>query len=183
MSEDYSAEVWRAIPGHEGRYNVSDYGRVKSLTRVVRKGRAHRTIKELILKGTLNSDGYPVVAISAAPHITPRVQCIHKLVLLAFVGPRPKGLQIAHADGTKTNNRLDNLRYATAKENGEDKRRHGRGRGESNGHSRLTEAMVRDCRARYAAKTDTQRALAVEYGVCFSTISCVIRGKTWDWVD
>ena len=74
---------------------------------------------------------------------------VHQLVMEAFVGPCPAGLQVRHLDGDKLNCRLDNLAYGTAQENHDDKQRHGTtARGERDGNSKLTAEQVREMRRR-----------------------------------
>ncbi len=58
---------------------------------------------------------------------------VHSLVLRAFVGPRPKGMQIRHINGIKSDNRLENLAYGTAKENAADRKIHGTERASETG--------------------------------------------------
>jgi hypothetical protein len=105
---------------------------------------------------------------------------VHTLVCEAFHGPRPAGaVLVAHADGDPSNNRADNLRWATHRENEADKRRHGRAMlGEGHHRAVLTEAQVREIRARRAAGEQGVR-LAREFGVTPTTICNVHQRKTW----
>lgn len=93
--------VWsRWIPGHKGK-----------------KGAWHRVF------GHKTSYGYLCVDIKIC---TRKISCrIHRLILEAFVGPCPEGMEARHLDNDPTNNRLDNLCWGTPKENTEDRRRHG----------------------------------------------------------
>lgn len=118
-------ERWLPIPGWEGKYEVSDQGRVKALARVDHHvdGRVmHR--RELIFKATPSKNGYPTV------NLTGDIVYVHRLVLLAFDGPKPDGMETRHLDGVKTNNALSNLRYGTSSENSQDAMRHARQRGQ-----------------------------------------------------
>lgn len=105
-------EQWRDIPGFEGRYQVSNTGKVKSLPRWVNAGPApgKRFLKERILRVCKKGvRGYHAV------HLQPEdeVITIHKLVMLAFVGPCPEGMEVCHRDDDADNNSLSNLRYGT----------------------------------------------------------------------
>lgn len=102
------AETWRQIPGHPG-YEVSDHGRVRSMDRFVmlRNGRLRR-LKGRSLKPGVSSNGYQTVALGAG-----NSRCVHELVLVTFVGPRPKGQVGFHKDDVRSNNRLSNLRWDT----------------------------------------------------------------------
>ena len=116
------ATVWLPIPGHEGSYEVSSDGRVRSLDRIV--GAPHgftRSIKGREMWQATHGKGYKFV------HLSPekRTDYVHRLVALAFLGPLPEGMVVCHNDGDPTNNRADNLRYATQSENEKDKIRHG----------------------------------------------------------
>lgn len=105
-------EIWKPIIGYEGLYEVSNYGRVKSLERKVNSRYGiHRTINKKILKPNINSGGYCVVRIGG------KTNSIHTLVYEAFIGKIPKGYYVNHIDENKANNAVWNLNLLTAKEN------------------------------------------------------------------
>ncbi|RUU22663.1 HNH endonuclease [Mesorhizobium sp. M7A.F.Ca.AU.002.06.1.1] len=107
---------------------------------------------------------------------------VHLLVLEAFVGPRPDGLEGCHNDGNPDNNRLDNLRWDTPESNQADRIAHGTDiRGIKNGQSKLTEEDISAIRREYVprVKGSDCRALASKYGVSHSLIAGIVRNKTW----
>jgi hypothetical protein len=106
-----SAPNWRAVPGYEGYYSVSDCGLVRS----DRFGR--------MLKPARNHKGYLVVALCRGN--ARKFQRVHVLVLAAFVGPRASGMETAHLNGKRDDNRLENLKWATHSENESHKVAHG----------------------------------------------------------
>lgn len=113
------AEEWRDIDGFAGIYQVSNLGRIKSLSRMVRRGNGnfYRTLPELILHQSLNTGGYPCVGLSSfGLHIN---KSVHQIVAAAFLGHTPSGLTyvIDHKNGVKTDNRDVNLRIVTTREN------------------------------------------------------------------
>ena len=114
-------ERWKSIPGLEGRYEVSDLGRVKSLQRIVSVGNntGKVLVPERIRKLSPSPQGYPRVRLCG------KTRLVHHLVLLAFVGPRPVGLEIRHLNGNRADSRLANLAYGTRSENQMDSIRHG----------------------------------------------------------
>ena len=119
-------ENWLPVVGYEGFYEVSNCGRVRSITREVPYGRFGRTIyKGRMLKLTRIKNGYLTVKLALRGHT--RTTYVHDMVLRAFVGPRPftvnKG-EIRHLDGDKTNNTLRNLKYGDILENAADRVRH-----------------------------------------------------------
>lgn len=123
-------EMWQAVPGYEGAYEVSNFGIVRSLTRQVPYGRhPGMTYKGRTLKSFMNKNGYFAVKLAFAG--ATRTTHVHELVLKAFVGERPvtqeRG-EIRHLDGNKTNNTLENLRYGTHSENAADRIRHRNGK-------------------------------------------------------
>lgn len=113
-------ENWRAIPGYEGSYEVSDLGRVRSLDRIISSGHRRRG---LILKPIRHERGYPMVNLWRSN--SQRMQLVHRLVLAAFIGPAPKGFESLHADGDATNAALSNLSWGTHSENEYDQVDHG----------------------------------------------------------
>lgn len=122
------SEEWRAVTGYEGLYEVSDLGRVRSLDRYVQRnggcasGRPMR-LKGIILKPRPMKSGH--LQVNLGKNGISRNELIHQLVLIAFVGPRPKGMEGCHEDGDPSNNNLDNLRWDTRSGNNLDKVRHG----------------------------------------------------------
>lgn len=123
MDDTHTPEEWRPIVGHEGAYEVSDHGRVRSLDRIVHfpDGRKRRAAGRQ-LKPWLTT-GYPTVGIPGRDRN--RKVFVHVLVLESFVGPRPDGAACCHNDGNKQNNHLINLRWDTYSENNLDLVRHG----------------------------------------------------------
>ena len=113
-------EEWRAIAGHEGAYEVSNLGRVRSLERLSRGG---RRIGGRDLKLVRGSGGYLQVNLYGASG--PRAMLVHRLVLAAFGGAPGEGMQARHLDGDQSNNRADNLAWGTSSENIRDQLRHG----------------------------------------------------------
>ena len=104
---------------------------------------------------------------------------VHRLVLFAFVGPCPDGMEACHIDGNKLNNSASNLRWGTHAANCADRDRHGRtARGERSGFAKLTAEKVVQIRERYA-RGETQEFLASEYGVKHACISLIVRRLAW----
>jgi HNH endonuclease len=91
------------VVGYEGLYSVTSDGRVWS-----------NYIKDWV-EGFPNSRGYVQISLTKAGHRRKRLLAI--LVLTAYRGPRPDGLQGCHRDGDKLNNTLDNLYWGTPAEN------------------------------------------------------------------
>lgn len=171
-------ERWLPVVGYEGRYEVSDLGRVRSVPRVVhtraRWGAQVRHYPSKILSHHLNK-GYPMVRLGGGG---PTVQ-VHVLVLEAHVGPRPPGFEACHGDGVRDNNALTNLRWASRKENQADRIRHGTDQfGERNATAKLTWAQVDEMRA-LSATGVSQRVLAANFGVHVMTVNAIVHGRVW----
>ena len=117
-------ERWKPVNGHEGIYEVSSHGRVRSLDRTVTHSDGHvRRYKGKVLSAPLNPDGHPVVCLYIQRKS--KVHTVHSLVAETFIGTRPEGMEVCHGDGNHTNNHVDNLRYGTRSENMLDRVRHG----------------------------------------------------------
>lgn len=116
-----SADVrWRPVVGYEGLYSVSDQGRVWSVPRIDALGR-FRGGRFLTTK---SGDPYTQVTLSRDGKW--RSLNVHTLVLTAFVGPRPAGMQGCHGNGDPRDNRLENLRWDTPRANNFDTVAHGK---------------------------------------------------------
>lgn len=103
---------------------------------------------------------------------------IHLLLLDAYVGPRPNGLETRHLDGNPENYSLANICYGTRKANASDRVRHGRQRGTEI----LTEAEVRKIR-RLRANGATFVAIAKRYGISETCAAYAAKGKTYARVE
>ncbi|MBE3045963.1 HNH endonuclease [Candidatus Bathyarchaeota archaeon] len=173
----------KPIPGFPG-YEITDDGRVWSCPRQDISGHRRRG---KWLKSTLNRKEYLCVVLSReGAHYT---RSVHRLVLEAFIGPCPSGMQACHSpDRTRTNNRLANLRWGTQCDNAQDAVRDGtssgfqsKGRtdlgGEANGSAKLTDIDVHQIATRYT--TGSAPTLAKEYGVSRSVIWNIARHKSW----
>lgn len=102
------AEIWKDIPGYEGRYQVSDLGALRSKERGA-------------LRPFINQHGYAIATLSKEGQ---RIRTgVHRLVASAFI-PNPEGkAQINHINGNKQDNRPENLEWATCSENNLHRRR------------------------------------------------------------
>jgi hypothetical protein len=171
-------EEFRDIPGYEGFYQVSDEGNVISLVRLTPDAiaRGVRKAKQSLAFGK-NMQGRLQVTL-CREGFTKRFQ-VHALVLLAFVGPCPEGMECRHGDGNHLNNFLYNLSWVTHEVNMQDKQHHGTEvQGEAHFAAKLTESEVREIRAANA----TNRSLASVYGVSQVAIHLIRARKTWKHV-
>ncbi|UIS24635.1 HNH endonuclease [Pseudomonas phage ZY21] len=171
-------EEWRFIPGYSS-YEVSNRGRVRTHKRLDNRGEpkllslsmtVERPTKPRYWKVGLNSDTGPR-----------RTLEVHRLVLMAFVGPPPSQKhQGAHEDGNGLNNWLPNLKWATQKENEHDKIAHGTvAQGASHGKAVLTAEQARRIKAVKKWKPGMVNAFAEEFGVNASAISKIKLGQRW----
>ena len=102
-------EIWKDIEGYEGLYQVSNMGRVKTLNYKGHKGKVR------ILKQTFEKDGYLIVGLMKDRKI--KTIKVHRLVAIAFIeniGDKPC---VDHKNTIRTDNRVENLRWSTHKEN------------------------------------------------------------------
>jgi len=105
-------EIFKNIPGYEGKYQVSNLGRVKSLARPMR-GAYHN--KEHILKSCIDRKGYENIQLCNDGKV--KHHKIHRLIAQAFI-PNPENKPcINHIDHNRSNNILSNLEWVTHREN------------------------------------------------------------------
>ena len=118
-----STEKWLPVVGYEGVYDVSDQGRVRSLSRVtIRANGAPQTIRGKLIEGH-DFRGYRQINVSKGG--IKKLKFIHQLVVEAFVGPGGPGEEVCHSDGQRANNHAANLRWGTRSDNVQDMLRHG----------------------------------------------------------
>lgn len=169
-------EIWKAIPRFPG-YEVSNQGKIRSYWGVgVKKCKLNKPPHFLKQSLSLASrTQYYFVDLGYGNH-----RAVHRLVLMAFRGPCPKGLVACHNDGNPLNNHIDNLRWDTRQSNFRDAVKHGNPDfvGERNIHAKLTENNVIDIR-KGAYNHLTRFQIAKLFGVCPRSIFAVIHRETW----
>lgn len=171
-------ETWLPVTGYEGFYEVSDKGRVRSISRQVlsrnRWGAVSIQLRGKILTLLENKAGYHKVLLSKNGKATNKL--VSTLVAEAFLGPRPAGLLVLHGDGNAKNNRLGNLRYGTQKDNMQDSIKHGtRPKGRAHKCAKLSEKQVLEIRA----SDKSNAALAAKFNVDPSTVRLARIGRNW----
>lgn len=166
-------ELWKDIPDYIGFYQISNWGRIKSLSRKY-------SPKERILEPYGKSDQYKRLHLSKNGIIHPVL--IHILVAEAFLGPCPNGYQVNHIDGNKANPRLDNLEYVTPQGNIQHSFAIGlHKRGEQHRNAKIKSNDVIDIRNARANGTAI-RALSNQYGLSESAIKDIIHRRNWKHV-
>jgi hypothetical protein len=168
---------WRSILGYSG-YEVSDEGQVRSFLN--RNGTGLVDTPRLMKLSKATGKKYWRVGLRRMGNTVYRL--VHILVLEEFVGERPKGHQACHRDDDQDNNRLENLKWATHRENVADKIANGKQvRGSEVWRATLNEEQVRTIKQRLAegGKRGLSRALAKEFGTTDTVIHTIKTGKAW----
>lgn len=151
-------EEWRDIKGFEGRYRVSNTGRVMSL------------INSVILADRYNQDGYKQVLLYSVNGIS-KSKKVHRLVAEAFIDNPENKPQVNHKDESKSNNNVDNLEWVTPKENSNYGTRNIR-----MGNAQKKQIIVQDKNGYFDIK-NSATDFAEELGVHASNVFHVIKGK------
>lgn len=164
---------WRAVVGHEGQYEVSELGEIRGLARIDARGNRRNA---RALTAVVDSNGYKRVRLTR--NGKGRTPTIHRLVLEAFVGPCPEGMEACHNDGCRSNSSLANLRWDTKKANWADSLAHGsRQPGIENPHAKIGAVDAERILDLKRAKV-SDRKIARWLGVSNGTVWNVRRGLT-----
>ncbi len=151
-------------------YEVSDTGEVRNI----------KTGK--MLKPEISKDGHLRIDLYKNGKVK---HCyVHRLVLEAFVGPCPKGMEGCHNNGKVSNNSVENLRWDTHKNNVKDSIDQGTffiQKGSKHWAAKLTENQVKEIRIRYIPYSHDNNTctLAKEFGVSNVEIGRIITNKRW----
>lgn len=171
-------ECWRQVPDFPG-YEVSDHGRVRSYKKRTGFGQVDIVDTPQRMLSETAGDHYPRVVLAsdgASTHIR-----IHTLVLSAFLGPRPEGMECRHLDSDPHNNHISNLRWGTRAENVQDAIANGTFDGATGAASRrkFTSEQVRQIRRAHWGAGRSQRSLAKEWGASGGAIHKLCVGITY----
>lgn len=172
-------EIWKDIPGYEGKYQASNMGRIRSLDRKVR-GVCHYTGKDFYrrIKGQLLKPG----RFCKAGHVSVVLghgttgKPVHQLVMKTFAGETPEGMEVLHINGDPADNRLENLRYGTRRDNILDVYRIGKA------WRKLTADDVVCIRFKCFCGFCDQE-IADEYDVTKGTVAEIRKGRTYKWLE
>jgi hypothetical protein len=169
-------EIWKDISGYEGFYQVSNFGRVRSLDRKVNHYLSGTKIfRGQIIKSHPNHGGYLMV-----PLCKKRKRAllqIHRLVALAFIPNTDNKPCVNHLDADRQNNAVENLQWCTHLENVRHSMSIGNFiNGEAHHKSVLTAKNVRDIRGRGG---DRVKEIASDYGVTIGTIYAIRQNRIW----
>jgi hypothetical protein len=176
-------EIWKDIKGYEGRYQVSNMGRVKSLPKEwLTHNNAIRKHNGIILKqfktGRKNNQ-YNTVSLPK------RYRKVHQLVAENFI-PNPLNKpQINHINGNKDDNSVNNLEWCTCIDNirhAWDNNLNYALRGSTNGMAKITEDDVITIITEHKKGHITMTSLAKKYGLTLTNVSYIIKRKTWKHV-
>lgn len=172
-----SKEVWKDIPGYEGRYQASNTGQIKAMARKRKNGTMR---EEHILKQQTWPLGYKKVKLSSGNNRF-KTFFVHRLVALTFID-NPDGLPfINHKDENGSNNCVENLEWCTRTYNANYGHRLEKTRGENNIFHKLTELQVKEIRSIYRKNSREfgQPALARRYGVSRGAIQSIVINRKW----
>jgi hypothetical protein len=180
-------EQWKDIPGFK-HYQVSNEGRVRSLPhKIIKSNGVPKSIRGGILKPRPNNSGYLLVPLfrykDGGTGRYRQQKLVHRLVAEAFI-PNPDGKPtVNHRDekGDKTDNRVENLEWATHKEQEEHAKRTGlrKKKPPTSGLAILTEEQVLEIRKAYESKKESMTKLGKKYGVSRKCISKVVNRLSW----
>ena len=186
LTLDVDPEEWRLVDGWSD-YEVSSLGRVRRATDTFWKNSKNGKMYIQYRRGRMLSlvdrgKGYLFVCLkmkSRKKYIPVAV-----LVCMTFNGPPPSAKhEVAHGDGSRDNNRADNLSWKTHKENCADKLAHGTAqRGSKNPASKLTEDQVREIRGLLDTTYRQVAAIARRYGISAVTAHRIKSREVWGWL-
>jgi hypothetical protein len=175
---DHSTQVeYRQVSGYSN-YRVGSDGTVQS---TFANGLLGGRVSWRPLARQKHTGGYLIVHFYKDKKRKPMY--VHRLVLEAFVGPCPEGMEACHNNGDRGDNRVENLRWDTRKGNFADKVDHGTLlEGSQVGNSKLHEVNINPIR-RLAEMGVYQWQIAEAFGVEQSLVSQIVRGRIWDHVE
>lgn len=170
-------EIWRAVIGYEGLYEVSDCGNVR---RIGAWCDGRKTKPAEMLSGKVTKSGYKRVTLHRERD--KHEFGVHRLVAAAFLGPLPSFIhQVNHKSGVKTDNRPENLEYVTPSVNqlhsyrvlGTPSRP-----GSKHHNAKLSENEVIELRSLRASGWHLKK-LAVKFGISVPTVCWIAKRKSW----
>jgi hypothetical protein len=159
-------EIFKPIPGTNGMYEVSNYGRVKSLNP------DSRSIFGKVLSPIV-CQRYNYLLVSLQRNYK-GTRFVHRLVAMCFLPNPNKYRCVNHKDFNRQNNRVENLEWCSHKQNYEHSNAAGRYSPNRLLRAKLTKAQAEEIRRRYIPRKVSLARLAKEFGVSSSTIKSTV---------
>ncbi len=168
------AQEWRQIAEFPN-YSASTFGNIRRDIGGHGKCTAGR-----ILKPKKHWAGYNVLTLYVAGK--PKYVRVHCVIAATFIGPRPAGHDVCHNNGDRADNRSVNLRYATRKENEQDKFLHGTDRYSRPLAAKITKEDVVAIRRLRKETGMLHKDIAARYGLCRVAVTDILSRKNWSHV-
>jgi hypothetical protein len=163
----YIMEIFKDIKNYEGYYQVSNFGRVKALQRIVNNHSGFKKeLKEKFLNKNISKNGYYVVSLQV--NCFKKTFKLHRLIAEAFIHKIPNKNFVNHINGIKTDNRIENLEWCTISENNI----HSRKLGLTNdvGYNSVSSKLTKEQIVFITNSNIPLKDLAIMFNVCFTTI-------------
>lgn len=174
--KNLKGEIWKDIPGYEGRYQVSNKGRVKRLTEIIMRHGKYGLVPVLWTEREIRTVKKHEVTVDLYDqNRNAKRFSVSRLVLEIFVGPCPDGMECCHfPDQNVDNCNLENLRWDSHANNTSIDRYY------QSGVVKLLPCQVKEIRKRFKQnKKLVKTQLAKEYGVSLTTIRNICDEKKW----
>lgn len=161
-------EIWTDIKGYEGKYKISNLGKVKSLDRItIYFNKSKRNWEGRILKNVVkHKKDNSYLHVTLFDKGSRKIYLVHRLVAQAFIPNLNNLPQVNHKNGIKYDNKVENLEWITAKGNSN----HAYRELGIKVPKKLSKKQVNEIKDRYFNKKETQTKLYKEYGLCETTI-------------
>jgi hypothetical protein len=173
-------EIWKPVPGYGDHYEASNLGNIRVKDRTVVRKHSTGGVTNFFYKGRLlkpsKSDKYGHMVIHISVNNKKQNVFVHKMVLLAFVGECPDGMECCHNNGNASDNRPENLRWDTHHQNNQDRKLHGNyAKGEKHPMAKLTLDQVNAIKL----SSKTSKELSEQYGIGKSHVWRIKKGECW----
>lgn len=173
-------ETWKQIPGLEGLYEASSFGRIRSLDRLsISKTGTVRYFSGKIISEQWTNRRY--ADLSIANNGSVKIMKVHRLVAMAFI-PNENGFsEVNHIDGNRRNNSPDNLEWVTRKQNNDHAISSGLKppvKGSHHGNSKLNESQVAEIK-QLLSSGSSGREIARAFHISPTTVCRINRSNSW----
>ena len=176
---DFGGEIWKDIKGYEGLYQVSSYGRIKSLARTTSQ---NKRLPERLRVLSVDKYGYMCVNLSKDGKV--KLLKVHRLVCEAFIENPDRKPQVNHIDGNKGNNHVENLEWCTGSENiihafetGLKEGFHISKYGEKNSRCKVSDQEAEEIRRLHHDEKITYSRIAERFQISPHQVSRIVRGE------